>query len=69
MKIKKEIQKISFSKIVDVLSRYEMRQIMAGSGGGGSCGSCGIYACESTATRGGSTCTCPSSADAAYGCH
>ena len=38
--MKKKIEKINFTKIKDVLSRYEMRSIMAGSGGGGACGGC-----------------------------
>ena len=44
---KKELEKISFSKIKDVLSRYEMRNIMAGSDGGGTAcyGICGNLIC------------------------
>ena len=33
-------KKMSFKNIKDVLSREEMKKIMAGSGGGGACGTC-----------------------------
>ena len=35
-------EKMSFKNIKDVLSRDEMKEIMAGSEGGGSCGLCVI---------------------------
>ena len=54
-------EKMSFKNIKDVLSREEMKGIMAGSGGG-SCGNCTVpgytsVACYSGAGSGGS-CSC-----------
>lgn len=67
-------EKMSFKNIKDVLSRDEMKGIMAGSGGGGSCTSCiagGIsYYCAYSAGIGGrpAECTCSSSGSNGTGC-
>ena len=51
-------EKMTFKNIKDILSRDEMKMIMAGSDNGPACGSCadrqGSYACS------GINCACPS---------
>jgi hypothetical protein len=58
-----KIEKFSFGKIKDILSRDEMKQIMAGSGGGGSCGRCanphgGSTSCYAGTPGTGCACMC-----------
>ena len=68
-------EKMSFKNIKDVLSRDEMKSIMAGSdggGGGGSCSSCyagGVaYHCEFTSTPSGGFCSCSAGGNDGTGC-
>lgn len=62
-KYKMVTEKMSFKNIKDVLSRDEMKSIMAGSGGStcnGCAGNGGSVACGSAVDRSGTTiCTCP----------
>lgn len=54
-------EKISFKNIKDVLSRSEMKNIMAGSAGAcTTCISSGVsYTCASQTVNGRTMCTCP----------
>ncbi len=66
-------EKMSFKNIKDVLSRDEMKSIMAGSGGGGAtCSGCvagGIsYTCGTDTVGGRTICSCPAANSTTNNC-